>query len=868
MNILAENRLLVWIIGNDPTKSGDPKLQWANLPESWGVFLLLAAIAAVSFGVFWLYRREINTCPMPLKMLLGGLRLTVLLMLIAMFLKPSVFYQQVTEIKPTLAMLRDSSLSLDRGDRYRDVDQVNRLAEVSGFPAAAIGSGEIKRSALLNQVFLNKPDLLNQMRSKGSIRVIDFSDGNKPAALIPANLTKRTDEQPSNSSSPTAAPEPADRQVRDDNESTDGSVPSDTMSHTLPPLVANGLGTDIWLALKETLDDPARLSGILLITDGQHNGSEDPLELAKKAATLDKPIFVIGTGDPNPPKNLAVNEVYVRDRAYPDEPFEVEAVLQSSQVGESGMPPEIDVQLIQQRVDARNGELGQALVVNTKSVPVPEFGGRIRVDFDHVLNQPGKYVYSVAVDPLDDETENEDNRKSAPEMEVVDEKVKVLLISGLPSWDYQQLQRLLQRDQSISLSCWLQSMDDTRPQEGNDPISRLPRSMEELGKYNIVMLLDPNPEEFDQAWITLLQDFCKNKAGGVLFMAGPQFTSEFVTMNRLRGIRDLLPIRFGDNEFIDSIEALAAAKDSKPGQMLLVNHNIDHPVMSFKSDAAETQKIWSQMPGIYWSFPTLAAKPTAQVLLERGDQVNAQGNQPLMVAGRFGAGTVLYMGFQGTWRWRPVGLQAQFFDRFWIQVVRYLVETRSLQGSRRGFIDMEKTEFELGGRITMIGRVLDQQFQPSKEPEIKAVIRSGDGRSQDVTLKLLPQQEGRYEGSFVAQRTGNYVATIELGADDAEEKLIDPVSFRIVPPSAESGAYWLNEKMLMEIATLSGGKYYRLEQIETMPTDLPDLITRAEFNSPPEPLWDVSPVLRWLAFSLPVVLLSLEWMIRKWYKLL
>ena len=868
MNILAENQLLEWIIGNDPTKSGDPKLQWANLPESWGVFLLLAAIAAVSCGVFWLYRREINTCPMPLKMLLGGLRLTVLLMLIAMFLKPSVFYQQVTEIKPTLAMLRDSSLSLDRGDRYRDVDQVNRLAAVSGFPAAAIGSGEIKRSALLNQVFLNKPDLLNQMRSKGSIRVIDFSDGNKPAALIPANLTKRTDEQPSNSSPPTAVPEPADRQVRDGSESADGSVPSDVMSHTLPPLVADGLGTDIWLALKETLDDPAKLSGILLITDGQHNGSEDPLELAKKAATLDKPIFVIGTGDPNPPKNLAVNEVYVRDRAYPDEPFEIEAVLQSSQVGESGMPPEIDVQLIQQRVDTRNGELGQALVVNTKSVPVPEFGGRIRVDFDHVLNQPGKYVYSVAVDPLDDETENEDNQKSAPEMEVVDEKVKVLLISGLPSWDYQQLQRLLQRDQSISLSCWLQSMDDTRPQEGNDPISRLPRSMEELGKYNIVMLLDPNPEEFDQAWITLLQDFCKNKAGGVLFMAGPQFTSEFVTMNRLRGIRDLLPIRFGDNEFIDSIEALAAAKDSKPGQMLLVNHNIDHPVMSFKSDAAETQKIWSQMPGIYWSFPTLAAKPTAQVLLERGDQVNAEGNQPLMVAGRFGAGTVLYMGFQGTWRWRPVGLQAQFFDRFWIQVVRYLVETRSLQGSRRGFIDMEKTEFELGCRITMIGRVLDQQFQPSKEPEIKAVIRSGDGRSQDVILKLLPQQEGRYEGSFVAQRTGNYVATIELGADDAEEKLIDPVSFRIVPPSAESGAYWLNEKMLMEIATLSGGHYYRLEQIETMPTDLPDLITRAEFNSPPEPLWDVSPLLRWLAFSLPVVLLSLEWMIRKWYKLL
>ncbi len=95
----------------------------------------------------------------------------------------------------------------------------------------------------------------------------------------------------------------------------------------LPELVAQGLGTNIWQALKETIDDPARTSAILLISDGQHNGGEDPIELAKKAAALDLPIYVVGAGDPNPPKNLSVNEVYVRERAYPDEPFEIEAVL-------------------------------------------------------------------------------------------------------------------------------------------------------------------------------------------------------------------------------------------------------------------------------------------------------------------------------------------------------------------------------------------------------------------------------------------------------------------------------------------------------------------------------------------------------------
>ncbi len=33
-----------WLLGDDPARSGTPRMQWANLPESWGVFVLLAAL--------------------------------------------------------------------------------------------------------------------------------------------------------------------------------------------------------------------------------------------------------------------------------------------------------------------------------------------------------------------------------------------------------------------------------------------------------------------------------------------------------------------------------------------------------------------------------------------------------------------------------------------------------------------------------------------------------------------------------------------------------------------------------------------------------------------------------------------------------
>jgi len=863
--LIAENKFLQWIVGGDPESIGTPRVDWVNMPESWGVFVLVIAVVAIVFGVFWMYRNEISTCPMPIKMLMGFLRLAVLLLLVALYLEPVVFYQKVNLIKPTIAMLRDSSLSFDRGDNYRSKDQANQLAEATGLLARDIASGEIKRSALLNQAFKKNPELLEKLRDKGSIRVVNFSDGNAPVAVIPAIVEKQDDEKK----------DPAGKAGSDDSASDDDPTQSkiqeggaETMLRdSMPELEADGLGTDIWQALRESLDDASRLSSIILITDGQHNGTEDPLEIARKATSLGIPIFVVGVGDPNPPKNLAVNEVYVRDQAYPDEPFEIEAILQTSQVGKDGMPSNIDVELVQQKVNDTTGTPGAPQTVKTKSVDVPPNGGRIRVDFDHILTQPGKYIYTVQVAALENETETDDNSQVSSEMEVIDEKVRVLLVSGLPSWDYQQVQRLLARDNSIALSCWLQSMDETRPQEGDLSITRLPRTPQELGEYNVVILMDPKAEDFDAQWMDNLKEFCKTKAGGVLFMAGPQFTSEFVTMNRLRSIHDLLPVRFGDIEFIDTIEVLTSAKGgSKPGKMLVVNHNMDHPVMSFRADPAETLKIWSLMPGIYWNFPTLKPKATARVLLERGDQANAEGNQPLMVAGRYGAGSVLYMGFQGTWRWRPLGVQAQYFDRFWIQVVRYLVETRSLQGSRRGFIDAEKTEFELGDRIVLVGRVLDEEFRPSTQKIHKATVRSNDGRSQTVEMKLLPNQEGRYEGTFVAQRIGNYQATIELGSSD--EILIDPIAFRVVPPTAESGAFWLNEKLLTDIATQSGGKYFQLNQLEDVAASLPTIVTRAEFNSPPKPLWDGNPILRWLIFGLPVLLLTLEWILRKWYKLL
>ena len=65
---------------------------------------------------------------MPIKLLMAGIRLFVLLLLIALFLKPSLYFQKVDEVRPPIELLRDTSLSLARGDLYRNDEQVKMLS--------------------------------------------------------------------------------------------------------------------------------------------------------------------------------------------------------------------------------------------------------------------------------------------------------------------------------------------------------------------------------------------------------------------------------------------------------------------------------------------------------------------------------------------------------------------------------------------------------------------------------------------------------------------------------------------------------------------------------------------------------------------
>jgi hypothetical protein len=834
-----QRMLLTWL-GYDFSTAAEgarPELVWTNLPASWGVFVLIAAVAAIIWAVFSIYRREIDTCPRWVKMLLAALRTAVVLLLLVIFLGPALVELRERTIQPSLVVLRDASQSMNTKDDYEDEGAAKIAAAALHQSPEKVRQDHPSRVAIVNSVLAHSnARLIADLRTKGKLQVLDFAE----------QVTK-VDLRESKMPTPGASPVPQSSQ----------KSPSESLPPSLPPLVAEGRGSDLWAAIRQSLaaDSPA---AIVLWTDGQHTGKDDARAAAREAKERGVPLLVVGVGDPSRPRNVKVTNVLVRPQVWQDEPFEVDAPISIEGID----APEIRAELVEQRVGDNDAAIGGGTVVQTVQV-ASKPGERPRAQFSHTPREAGRYIYTVRVEPQEGERREEDNQLSSPVVKVLSrEKVRVLLVAGAPTWEYRLVQKLLSRDKTIVVSCWLQTLDEERAQEGTRLITRLPVTKDELFYYDVILMFDPNPQEFDQAWMELLKQFVGEHSGGLLFMAGPKHSGRLLTNARTSGLAQVLPVTFGD---VGALEVAALlSTNQRAWGLKVVPANVDHPTMRFYPDRQETLQRWETLPGIFWSFPCKDARPTSQVLIEHSDPTlrSVEGSRPLLVAGRYGSGHTLYLGFNGTWRWRRAGRQAEFFDKFWIQAVRYLVEGRSLEGRRRGYVQTDRDRYEIGDKVTITARLQDPTFSPLVAPKVDASIQIGSDTPETVPLLPVANQPGHFEASVTARKTGLVKVRLAVAASEAEGGVI-ATDYNVDLPSVETNQLWLNKPLLMDLASLSGGQYFDIDKLDGLVAAVPDKSETIEVRSKPDPLWDVRGMLIGL-----VALLGCEWFLRKRYKLL
>ncbi len=811
------------------------RLAFTHGVTSWWVFVLLAIVAALIAGVVMMYRSERVTLPPGRRYALAAIRSAVLLLVVVVMLGPALAVATHRTIEPYVLVLVDESMSMSIRDQYRVDAAAERAAAVMNTDVAAVQADAPTRAELVNTLLAAEGGRwLDDLTQRGKVRVFSFGR----SVQVRQTLAGVRD----NGDRGAAAPSPDD-------------PPSLPAGPPIPPIEPTGDATNLARAIDEAMRSVAGnpVAGIVIISDGRNTEGDDPLSAAEQAAAINVPIYTVGVGEAVDPRNIRVAELWAPDSVFREDPFLVQSRIAAD--GYAGRS--IDAELLAQRVES-DGTLGPERLLATQTIALTDAAQRI--EFEHRPDDSGEFILTVRTAVLDDEVIDSDNARQTP-LTVLSNKARVLLIAGAPSWEFRMVSTLFMRDKTIDVSCWLQTLDADMRQSGNTAIERLPSTPQELFAYDLVIFMDPDPSEFNEAWIETLGRFLGEHAGGVMWVAGPKYTADFFRQARTSAMTKLLPVRVGQLSMIDVESLMTTHSQSWP--LKLTAAGTDHVMMRLDKDPQMNRRMWQAMPGVYWSFPARSAVPGAGVLVEHVDPRlrTREGPRPLLVAGQYGPGRTVYMGFSGTWRWRKLG--ENYFDRFWVQAVRYLVEGRLLGEQKRGRIALDREVYPIGSRVQVSARLYDADYQPLDAAAVPAEWRGPAGSGRTFELKAVPNQPGRFEASTVAGRIGLNEIVVNLDAEPGGETVRIARQFRVEAPQIELADPRLDRGLLADLAAAAGGDYFDIDQAHAIAGRIPSRTQSLVVAGKPVELWDTSRLL-----ILLVTLLTVEWALRKRWKMM
>jgi hypothetical protein len=230
---------------------------------------------------------------------------------------------------------------------------------------------------------------------------------------------------------------------------------------------------------------------------------------------------------------------------------------------------------------------------------------------------------------------------------------------------------------------------------------------------------------------------------------------------------------------------------------------------------------------------------------------------PIMATHYYGKGQVLFLGTDETWRWR-YNAQDRYLARFWGQVIYQMSLPHLLGSSNRTQLALDRSDAVLGRPGYVYARLLDAKYQPLLAKSVVGRLEFLDGpnddkRIQKLELKAVPGQAGQFRAPLPNDVPGRF----ELKIDKADGLEAGSLQYRVDrPPGHELEPLGMAENALREAARISGGRFYREEDLYAMPRAIEPRKT---------PFVERQEVLLWnpLALLLFVGLITTEWVLRK-----
>ena len=284
----------------------------------------------------------------------------------------------------------------------------------------------------------------------------------------------------------------------------------------------------------------------------------------------------------------------------------------------------------------------------------------------------------------------------------------------------------------------------------------------------------------------------------------------------------------------------------------------DHPILQVGHSRWGTQQLLASLPALAGVNLVAGLAPGATALAVHPSLSGSDGKpMPVLATGEAGQGRTLALTTDSSWHWAFLAVGSggtrQGYDRFWRNAIRWLIQDPELRYLR---IIAAQDSIRLGTPLRAVIRAYNPDYSPAAKLKVHyefGPLSGGKSRQADavtssegeIALELRPTQMGPHR-----IRARSEIA----GRPTEEEALVlgEPAGQEEAEPEATPA-------LLRQLAEATGGRY--LGQASKLP-DLPfrdPRVLHVNWRKDVE-LWS-----RWWSLAVCIVLLGVEWLLRRRY---
>lgn len=597
----------------------------------------------------------------------------------------------------------------------------------------------------------------------------------------------------------------------------------------LAELQPTGAATHVAPTLSQLADETSGLplGAVVMLSDGSDNGRGVDAESLAALRNRHIPIHTVGFGREQALHDIEIDDVAVAPRALADS--RVAATVRFHQRGYGS---------VKSRLVVREGTREIA------SQPVT-FAADGKTQTETLLFDVGSAGLKALQFSLD-ASPGEDNTANNVLTRLVDvdaARRNVLYIEGEPRWEYKFIRRAADEDRLLRLVSMLRTSENKIYRQNVQSPAELsdgfPAHAHELFSYQALVIGSLEAGYFTPAQRQLIQAFADRRGGGVLFLGGRYALAEggWGSSN----LADILPTVLPEGKNTFHVD---------PATAQLTSAGADSTITRLADDAAANTERWKKLPYLMDYQNAGAPKAGATVLAN----FTAEGRtSPLLVTQPYGRGRTAVLATSGTWRWQmnlPAGDPT--FAAFWQQLLRWLVT----DSHGPVVASVRAPEIQDDGSTRMFADVRDEDFQPVADAQVDVQILGPDGVSAHTQMTSIAGKPGSYRADWSADAAGDYLA--EVVAQRAGAPLgRDVLHFRRMDGVAENFHTEQNRELLERIAALTGGRYWRPDNLQSLPDEIglsPAGITARGSKE----LWNMPAV-----FFAILLLAVTEWLVRR-----